>query len=76
MQVRLGQVQLPPCWTVNPKLLPDPFGRAVITLPLLSQLTVAFQVAMIFWGWRTVTVTVQAFEPETVTWPLKRSLHF
>jgi hypothetical protein len=61
---------------VKPKVLPAPLGRAVITMPLLSQLTAAFQVAMIRCGLRTVTVTVQAFVPLTVTWPLNRSFHF
>jgi hypothetical protein len=75
-QVSAGQAQLPPCCTVKPNELPLPLGRAVITLPLESQVAVVFQVAMTRWGDDTVTVTIQLLVPLTVTWPLKRSFHF
>src|SRR5690242_5266271 len=60
---------------VRPNVLPFPLGRAVITRPVLSQLTDAFQVAMTRWGERRVTVTTQLFVPLTVMEPLKRSDH-
>ena len=75
-QETVGQFQFPLCWTVKPNVLPLPLGRAVITLPLESHEALVFQVAMIFWGELTVTVTVQLSVPETVTLPLKRSFHF
>ena len=55
--VTLGHVQLPPCWTVNPKDVvwpaasaPLPLGRIVMTLPEESHVGVPFQVAMIRCG--------------------------
>lgn len=65
-QVRLGQFQLPPCWMVKPNTLPLPLGRAVITLPLPSQLVLAFQVAMIFCGELTVTVTTHLVNEDEI----------
>ena len=67
--------------TVKPKLveapaarLPLPFGFMVMTLPLLSQVGVPFQVAEIFCGEVRVTVVVQALiavlPAVTVTLPL------
>ncbi len=61
---------------VNPKTLPLPLGRAVMTKPLLSHVGLVFQVAMTRCGDWSVTVTTQLSLPETVTWPLKRSPHF
>lgn len=56
-----------------------PFGRMVMTLPLLSQLGEPFQVATVFCGGVTVTVVDQPVIGELpavmVTLPLKRSLH-
>ena len=52
---------------VKPNELPLPLGLAVITLPLESQLTDAFQVELIFWGGVMVTVTIQLLAPVTLT---------
>ena len=81
-----GAALLPFFMTVKPKLveapaarLPLPFGFIVMTLPLLSQLGVPFQVVETFCGEVTVTFTLQALIAELpavmVTLPLKRSLH-
>src|SRR5690348_2493165 len=59
---------------VTPKLLPLPFGLAIITW-LLGHWAVMFQVALIRSGEGTFIVTVQLLQPETDTFRLYRSLH-
>ena len=66
LQETVGQVQLPLCWMVTPQLLPLPLGVAVSTWAL-GQVSLMFQVAMIFAGDGTFIVTVQLFEPDTAT---------
>ena len=51
---------------VKPNELPFPLGRAVMMLPLLSQVGDVFQVELIFWGGVMVTVTIQVLVPETL----------
>ena len=60
-------VVLPLNIVVKPKELPLPLGRAVMMLPVLSQLTDAFQVVLIFCGAVMVTVTIQVLVPLTLT---------
>jgi hypothetical protein len=81
---RVGAEKLPFAMTVKPKLveapaarLPLPFGRIVITFPLLSQVGLPFQVVETRCGGLTVTVTIQLLIAPLVavivTRPLKRS---
>ncbi len=76
LQETVGQVHVPLAMMVTPKLLPLPFGRAVMTWPLESQLALVFQVELIFSGDGTFIVTVQLLEPDTDTLRLYRSPHF
>ena len=67
-QLTLGRAELLPLnIVVKPNELPLPLGRAVMTLPLESQLTDAFQVELIRWGGVMVTVTIQLLLPVTLT---------
>ena len=67
-QLTLGRAELLPLnIVVKPNELPLPLGRAVMTLPLESQLTDALQVELIRWGGVMVTVTIQLLLPVTLT---------
>ena len=67
-QLTVGLAEaLPLNIVVKPNELPLPFGRAVMTLPLASQLTDALHVELIRCGGVIVTVTIQLLLPVTLT---------
>jgi hypothetical protein len=58
---------LPLNMVVKPNVLPLPLDRMVITLPVLSQVGLPFQVVEIFCGAVMATTTAQVLAPVTVT---------
>ena len=68
-----GQVQVPLAMIVTPKVLPLPFGLAVM-VPLVP-LTAAFQLFCRLWPPFRRSDTVQLVAPLTATFRLKRSPH-
>jgi hypothetical protein len=66
LHVTEGQVQLPFARMVTPKVLPLPFGVAIMTW-LLGQVAATFQEALIRSGDGIFIVTVQLLDPDTDT---------